>query len=82
MATSFGHVRLGFLATTIFLFLLLGAGRANERMTPGQWEALYLDSVSAQGARDYLFNYTSTAHLAGTLEDYDTALRIREEVPL
>jgi hypothetical protein len=55
------------LALTFYVFL--ACVRAQEH-----WEALLLTLPNNQTVYDYFVNYTAEPHLAGTGEDYNTAV--------
>jgi hypothetical protein len=57
----------------LFAVLLLASARAAPAASSA-WETLYLDSLSNASVRAFAENYTATAHLAGTQEDYQSAL--------
>jgi hypothetical protein len=44
------------------------------------WETMYVDSLSNSSVRAFAQNYTATAHLAGTEEDYQSALYTQAQV--
>jgi hypothetical protein len=46
------------------------------------WETMYVDSLSNSSVRAFAQNYTATAHLAGTAEDYQSALYTQAQVLL
>lgn len=41
---------------------------------PRNYEAMFLEMPSNDTIYDYFVNYTALPHLAGTKEDYDTAV--------
>jgi N-acetylated-alpha-linked acidic dipeptidase len=65
-----------------FVFILLGClllGSAHST-NGADWEELYLASLSADSVRAFAQNYTATAHLAGTEEDYQSALYTQDQL--
>ena len=63
-----------------WVVMVLVAGAVAGANAQGEWESLFLDSVSAADARAFSQNYTATAHLAGTPEDHQTALNMQAQV--
>lgn len=43
------------------------------------YEALFKSYISPAFLREYLVNYTSVPHLAGTIEDYNTAVYTKQK---
>jgi hypothetical protein len=56
--------------------LLLGSAHSTDG---ADWEELYLAALSADSVRAFAQNYTATAHLAGTEEDYQSALYTQDQ---
>merc|ERR1711879_337765 len=63
------------------VLLVLVALLAFARAAP-TWEAMYVDSLSNSSVRAFAHNYTATAHLAGTEEDYQSALYTQAQLQL
>ena len=58
---------------SLVLLLALCASISAQK-TPEEWEAEYMKIPSASFAYEHLSYYTSLPHVAGTQEDYQTAL--------
>jgi len=71
----------------LLAFLLGAAGHSSSSGVPlaagnsSTWDEIFLSALSNDSVQAFARNYTSTAHLAGTAEDYQTALYTKAQAP-